>query len=76
MNVINWSGRASLFTFPKHTRDIVAPTVSVMYITDTYPKLVHSLHLQGGRRSWPLQQDGIPAGEDEPRHQKVLRKRP
>jgi hypothetical protein len=47
-----------------------------MYITDAYPKLVHNLHLQGGRRSWPLQQDGIPAGEDEPRHQKVLRKRP
>jgi hypothetical protein len=26
-NVISWFGLALLFTFPKHTRDIVAPIV-------------------------------------------------
>ena len=37
-NAISWSGRASLFTFPKHTGDIASfPTVSVMYITDNRP---------------------------------------
>ena len=35
MNVISWSGRAWLFTFPKHTSEIVAPAVLVMYITDS-----------------------------------------
>ena len=69
MNAISWSGRASLFTFPKHTRDIVAPTVSVMYITDTYPKLAHKQSSQVG-------QDRTLAVEDEPRHQKVRRSRP
>jgi CRP-like cAMP-binding protein len=31
---ISWSGRASLFTFPKHTGDKV---YTVMYITDNFP---------------------------------------
>jgi hypothetical protein len=37
VNVISWSGRASLFTFPKHTHKKLAPTKSVMYITDNIP---------------------------------------
>ena len=36
-NVISWSGRAWLFTFPKPTRDKAASYYSVMYITDTIP---------------------------------------
>jgi hypothetical protein len=36
VNVINWSGRASHFTFRKHTPKIWGPSLpaSVMYITD------------------------------------------
>ena len=37
VNVISWSGRASLFTFPKHTSKKLAATKSVMYITDNIP---------------------------------------
>ena len=46
-NVISWFGPASLFTFPKHTRDIVPFRRTVMYITDTmHPRL----GIQRGRR--------------------------
>ena len=48
MNAISWSGRAWLFTFPKHTSDIASSlTVSVMYITDNIPQLAHN---QGSQR--------------------------
>ena len=42
VNVISWSKRASLFTFPKHTRNKVgSPPGSVMYITDSKSQLAH-----------------------------------
>jgi hypothetical protein len=46
VNVINWFGRVSLFTFPRHTRKDLAPRrigivhdrpEPVMYITDNAP---------------------------------------
>ena len=38
MNVISCYGRASLFIFPKHTREDGSANLSVMYITDRSPQ--------------------------------------
>src|ERR1035437_7728463 len=75
VNVIGWSASASLFTFPKHTHNKLAPHRSVMYITDNRPSTSSRSGL-GGRLKWPLEQARILAVEDEPRHQKVRRCRP
>src|SRR5580693_4206446 len=40
--MLSWSGRASLFTFPKHTHKKRARTGSVMYITDNTPRWAHN----------------------------------
>jgi hypothetical protein len=48
VNATSWSGRASLFTFPKHTRKKRASTESVIYITDnTSPTCPQSGLVQG-----------------------------
>ena len=53
-NVISWSGRASLLTYPKHTRKITpVRTVSVMYITDILPQRGHEKFPELSRDSGP-----------------------
>jgi hypothetical protein len=66
-NAINWSGRASLFTFPRHTSDIVSvPYCNVHYRQHPLDYLRIRAHKRGGRQIVALQQDCIPAVEDEP----------
>ena len=53
------------------------PRIGNVHYRQHNPKLLRiRARRQGGRRRWPLQQDRIPAAEDESRHQKVRRNRP
>ena len=59
---------APRFSPAKNIRVIIlASDRTVMYITDSIPStgLEFRTRRQGGRRSWPLQRDRVPAEEDE-----------
>jgi hypothetical protein len=55
VNAINWSENGSLFTFPKHSNDRASLLAeSVMYITDSVPRLAYKIETEEGGLS-----DGI-----------------